>query len=80
MALDPTVQRMTPKQRERLAFIFIGLLGTLLLAWGLYVYWLRPKRMEQELQRHRSGMSLLPPSPRTFATQRWQERTVDNMT
>lgn len=46
MAMDPTVQHMTPKQRERWAFTFIGVLAALLLAWGIYVYWLRPRQLE----------------------------------
>lgn len=38
MAIDPVVQSMSPKQRERWAFAFIGVLAGLLLAWGLWTY------------------------------------------
>lgn len=46
MAIEPTVQRMSPRQRERWAYFCVLLLGSAALAWGLYVYWWRPRQIE----------------------------------
>lgn len=46
MALDPSVQRMTPKQRERWAWGFVVVLALLALLWGYYQYWWKPGRLE----------------------------------
>lgn len=40
MAMDPTVQRMTPRQRERWAWGFVVVLALIALLWGLKVYYL----------------------------------------
>lgn len=47
MALDPSVQRMTPKQRERWAWGFVVVLALLALLWGSYQYGYKPAQVEQ---------------------------------
>ena len=54
MAIDPVVQAMSPKQRERWAFLFTAVLGLLLLSWGIHVYWLHPQQLEQR-ETHGAG-------------------------
>lgn len=54
MAIDPIVQRMSPKKRERWAFVFLAFLGLLALLWAINIYWLRPSRMENRLIHERA--------------------------
>lgn len=47
MALDPSVQRMTPKQRERWAWGFVVFFAALLVLWAAYHYGYRPRQTQQ---------------------------------
>lgn len=56
MAIDPTVQQMTPKQRERWAWGFVVFFAVLLVLWGAYHYGYRPRQLhEQPVQEPSAG-------------------------
>ncbi len=44
MAIDPLIKSMSHQQRERWAWVSVGVLGLLAIAWTTNVYWLRPTK------------------------------------